>query len=142
MRVERRDHRSRAATLHRVVSWIIGNASPAREAPRSVVRPDAGRRILKQLAVRGLVRRTRGGWIPHRLLTMPTDLQQVELDELTDSSFVDRRDLAQLQCPKCRTKGFVRYQNIVQELEAERQFDCWVCDYSWTVSDRRYLSGE
>jgi hypothetical protein len=138
MRVERRDHRSRAATLQKVVLWITGATSPVRQVPPSIVRPDAGQRILKQLGVRGLLRRIRHGWIPRRLLRMRTELQRVELSGVADSAQGDRRDLAYLQCPACLTRGFVRFENVVQGMDATRQFFCWACDHSWAVSDRRF----
>ena len=138
MRVERRDHRSRAATLQRVVLWITGATSPVRQVPPSIVRPDAGQRILKQLAVRGLLRRIRHGWIPSRLLRMRTELQRVDLTEPFHTVPGDRRDLAHLQCPSCLTKGVVRFENVIQGLDARRQFFCWACDHSWAVSDRRF----
>ena len=139
MRVERRDHRSRAATLQRVVLWISGATAPVRQVPPSIVRPDAGRRILKQLAVRGLLRRMRHGWIPRRLLRMRTELQRIDLNEHARvPPQGDRRDSTPLQCPACLTIGSVRFENVVQGMDAKRQFFCWTCDHSWAVTDRRF----
>lgn len=138
MRVERRDHRSRAATLQKVVLWITGATSPVRQVPPSIVRPDAGQRILKQLAVRGLLRRLRHGWVARRVLAMRADLQRIDLNESIDLPQIDRRDLAYLKCPACRARGFVRFENVIQGMDAKRQFFCWACDHSWAVSDRRF----
>jgi hypothetical protein len=138
MRVERRDHRGRAATLQKVVLWITGATAPVRQVPRSIVPPDAGQRFLNHLAVRGLLRRMRNGWLPRRLLRTRTELQRVDLNEPADKPQVDRRDLTYLQCPDCFARGFVRFENVVQGVEARRQFFCWACDHSWAVTDRRF----
>ena len=57
MRTERRDFTSRAETLRRVAMWISQVTSPASHVPTYIVIAEAGQRILKRLALRGLVRR-------------------------------------------------------------------------------------
>jgi hypothetical protein len=137
MRVERRDHQRRAATLQRVLTWIVGETSAVREVPPSIAPPDAGRRILRRLAFRGLIRRIRRGWIATRVLMTRTELQHEAANEATASARGERRDVGRLQCPRCRKAGVVRFENVVQGDAAERHFFCWECDYSWAVADRR-----
>lgn len=81
MRQERRDLRKRADTTRRVMMWICGETSAVAEVPRYLAAPDVGRRILKQLALRGLVRRDDGGWVARRCLLAPPALNKLPPDE-------------------------------------------------------------
>ena len=81
MRQERRDLRKRADTTRRVMMWICGETSAVAEVPRYLAAPDVGRRILKQLALRGLVRRDGGGWVARRCLITPPALERLPPDE-------------------------------------------------------------
>ena len=81
MRQERRDLRKRADTTRRVTMWICGETSAVAEVPRSLAAPDVGRRILKQLALRGLVRRDGGGWVARSCLITPPALEKLPPDE-------------------------------------------------------------
>jgi hypothetical protein len=63
MRAERRDSARRAETLRRVTMWISQRTRPASHVPGYIVIAEAGHRILKRLALRGLVGRVAGGWI-------------------------------------------------------------------------------
>jgi hypothetical protein len=81
----------------------------------------------------------RHGWIPRRLLRMRTELQRIDLNEHARvPPQGDRRDSTPLQCPACLTIGSVRFENVVQGMDAKRQFFCWTCDHSWAVTDRRF----
>jgi hypothetical protein len=77
VRQERRDFRKRADTTRRVVTWICGKASAVAEVPRDLVARDAGRRILRRLALRGLLRSTDAGWVPCRWLLVPPALSKI-----------------------------------------------------------------
>jgi hypothetical protein len=81
MRVERRDHRKRADLARRVAQWISGAPSVVGEVPPYTATPDAGRRILKRLALRGLIRRVEWGWVAGSPLIRPTPLRRVDPDE-------------------------------------------------------------
>ena len=78
MRVDRRNHRSRADTIRRVFAWISREGTPVAAIPRYLVTPEAGNRILKQLALRGLIRSTDSGWVPESVLLHPPDLERVD----------------------------------------------------------------
>jgi hypothetical protein len=77
VRQERRDLRQRADTTRRVMIWICGETSAVAEVPRYLAAPDVGRRILRQLALRGLVRRADGGWVARRWLLAPPALEKL-----------------------------------------------------------------
>jgi hypothetical protein len=77
VRQERRDLRKRADTVRRVMMWICGETSAVAEVPRYLAAPDVGRRILRQLALRGLVRRANGGWVARRWLITPQALDKL-----------------------------------------------------------------
>ena len=72
VRVERRNYDDRASTFQRVLLWL--RSTPAPGAPTQLTSSQAGLRILKQLAIRGLVRVTDEGWIPQPLLLNPPAL--------------------------------------------------------------------
>lgn len=79
MRTERRNFRTRADTMRRVLTWIRAQNSPVVCVPRHLATPEAGVRMLKQLAIRGLLRSTAEGWVPQPSLLNPPPL--VEPDE-------------------------------------------------------------
>jgi len=77
MEGERRDLISRAETLRRVTMWISQVTGPSLHVPSYVVIAEVGQRILKRLALRGLVRRVAEGWIPSPPLLNPFPLYEV-----------------------------------------------------------------
>ena len=81
MRVERRDHRKRADLERRVAQWISGAPSVVGEVPPYIASPEAGRRILKRLALRGLIRRVNWGWVARSALVRPALLKRVDPEE-------------------------------------------------------------
>ena len=81
MRLERRNHRQRAETLRRVVAWIGTKTSPVRQVPPELVNVEAGQRILKRLALRGLVRTVKRGWMPGPSLMAPATIHPVDPSE-------------------------------------------------------------
>ena len=81
MRQERRDLRKRADISRRVMIWICGETSAVAEVPRYLASPDVGRRILRQMGMRGLVRRANGGWVARRWLLAPPPLEKLPTDE-------------------------------------------------------------
>ena len=81
MREERRDLRKRADTTRGVMKWLCGETSAVAEVPRYLAAPDVGRRILRQLGLRGLVRRADGGWVARRWLLAPPPLEKLPPDE-------------------------------------------------------------
>ena len=74
---ELRNFRNRADTLKRVLAWLRSEGRPVREPPSTLIPRAAGLRILKYWAIRGLVRRTEGGWLPLPLLFNPPSLMVV-----------------------------------------------------------------
>jgi hypothetical protein len=76
--MERRNHWSRAYTMKRVLTWISREGTPVAAIPRYLVTPEAGNRMLKQLALRGLIRRTDNGWVPSSILVNPPELTRVD----------------------------------------------------------------
>jgi hypothetical protein len=114
--------------------------------PPSIVDREIGRRILKQLALRGLVRHVEQGWVPTPSRTAPAPLEEVGGDETSppppqrappDRPPRDRRNLPALCCPRCLKTGFVRHENIVKGTLAERHFVCGLCNHWWKVRDVR-----
>lgn len=83
MGIERRDFGQRAETLRRIVMWISGETTPAGHVPRYIADAAAGQRVLKTLALRGLVRNVGQGWLPHRLLIDTPPTLDASLDEPT-----------------------------------------------------------
>ena len=83
MGMERRDHQQRAETLRRIVMWISGETTPGGQVPRDIADAAAGQRILKTLALRGLVRNVGRGWLPHRLLVDTPPTREAPIDELS-----------------------------------------------------------
>ena len=79
MRTERRDFRTRADTMRRVLAWIRSQDHPVVCVPRHLATPDAGTRMLKQLAMRGLLRSTEEGWVAQPPLLDPPPL--IKTDE-------------------------------------------------------------
>ena len=77
MRAERRDFTRRADTSCRVAMWISQVAGPASKVPAYIALAEAGHRILKRLALRGLVRRVAEGWIASPPLLNPSVLCEV-----------------------------------------------------------------
>jgi hypothetical protein len=71
---ERRNHSMRADVLRRVVDWLRAQTAPALRVPESVAEPTVALRILKRLAVTGLVRRSPAGWLPSPVLVRPPQL--------------------------------------------------------------------
>ena len=74
---ERRNFRNRADTVKRVLAWLRSEDQPVRELPSSLIPRAAGLRILKKWALRGLVRKTEGGWMPLPWLFNPPSLMVV-----------------------------------------------------------------
>ena len=68
---DRRNHSKRADVLGRVINWLRAQTGPAQQVPESVAEPTVGLRILKRLAVTGLVRRAPAGWLPSPVLVRP-----------------------------------------------------------------------
>ena len=145
--VERRNHRQRADTLRRVTGWISKETSPVRQVPADIVHTEAGQRILKRLALRGLVRRVTQGWTPTPSLIAPATLHPVNPGDPSASRPPssrqakpirrERRNLPALQCPRCHRIGFVRHENVVSGVEASRNFFCGSCNHTWNVKDQR-----
>ena len=79
MGAERRDFASRAETMRRVAMWISQVTGPASMVPAYVAVAEAGHRILKRLALRGLVRRVAEGWIASPPLLNPWPLREVNV---------------------------------------------------------------
>jgi hypothetical protein len=79
MRAERRDFASRAETLRRVAMWISQVTGPASRVPAYIALAESGHRILKRLALRGLVRRVADGWIASPPLLNPSALREVNV---------------------------------------------------------------
>lgn len=77
---ERRDPRRRAATLHRVISWMQNRRNPFTDVPADVGPPAAAARIVRRIALRGLIRWVGSGWLPNPLLGAPVSLQVVDAD--------------------------------------------------------------
>ena len=65
----RRNIRHRSEVFTRVVAWVRAQRAPARHVPAEVADPSIAARILRQLAIRGLVRHLNGGWLPSVILT-------------------------------------------------------------------------
>ena len=76
MSQERRDLMRRAETLRQVTVWISRTTAPVSLVPLSIAAPEAGHRILKQLALRGLVRCQAHGWVPQPPLLEPGVLME------------------------------------------------------------------
>ena len=137
MRVERRDHFTRAETLRRVVEWLSGETSPTQHVPAEIAAHDVGRRILRRMALQGLVRHTGTGWVAQQVLIAPAPLQRIRANPEKRMSGERRGDLPALHCRRCHKPGVVRHENVVQGTIAERHFFCGVCGYRWKVKDRR-----
>ena len=136
MRVERRDHFKRAETLRRVVQWLSGETSPAQHVPSEIAAIDIGRRILKRMALQGLVRQTGTGWVAQPVLREPAPLHRVA--NADQRVIAERRgDLPTMHCRRCHKSGVVRHETVVQGTSAERHFYCGICSYRWKVKDRR-----
>ena len=75
--VERRNYHDRANTLRRVLLWMQSERAPVAAVPDNLTTAEVGIRILKQLALRGLVRITDQGWMPQPLLLNPALLVEV-----------------------------------------------------------------
>lgn len=65
----RRDIRGRSEVFARVVAWVRAQRTPASTVPVEVADPCTAGRILRQLAIRGLVRHLNGGWLPSVILS-------------------------------------------------------------------------
>ncbi len=66
----------RAETLRQVTVWISRTTTPVSQVPPSIAEPEAGCRILKQLALRGLVRCQAYGWVAQPALVEPGVLME------------------------------------------------------------------
>jgi hypothetical protein len=104
--------------------------------PDTVAAADAGQRILKRLALRGLVRHTESGWMARRVLAEPAQLHRIENEREQRREAERRGDLA-LKCPHCSRPGVVRHENVVRGTVSERRFFCGICGHNWKVTDRR-----
>ena len=67
--VNSRNLRGRSEVFARVVAWLRQQRAPVRGVPAEVADPSIAGRILRQLAVRGLVRHLNDGWLPSIILT-------------------------------------------------------------------------
>lgn len=76
---ERRDLDARAATLRRVIAWMQVRSAPCTVPPDDIADRDAAVRIIKRLALRGLVRRVAAGWIPSLVLLQQPGVQQADV---------------------------------------------------------------
>ena len=65
---DRRDHRARAVTFHRVVEHLHRGGLQLDHLPDDQLSPAAVQRIVQRLAVRGLARVTESGWEPRPVL--------------------------------------------------------------------------
>jgi hypothetical protein len=74
---ERRNFLNRADTVRRVLSWLRSEGQPIRELPSTLIPRAVALRILKNWAIRGLVRKTEGGWMPLPWLFNPPSLMVV-----------------------------------------------------------------
>ena len=72
---ERRDPVRRAQTLQKVVERLVRHrgARPSDLMVEHIV-PDSAERILKWLAIRGLVRKVADAWVPRAVLLSPAAL--------------------------------------------------------------------
>ena len=73
---ERRDPVRRAQTLQKVVERLVRHrgARPSDLMVEHIV-PDSAERILKWLAIRGLVRKVADAWVPRAVLLSPAALK-------------------------------------------------------------------
>lgn len=71
---DRRDIRRRSEAVSRIVQWLNAQHLPIRAVPDDVADSAAATRILKKLALRGLVRRVEGGWCATRVLSLEGEL--------------------------------------------------------------------
>jgi hypothetical protein len=74
---ERRNFLNRADTMRKILGWLRSEDYPVRELPSHLIPRAAGLRILKHWAIRGLVRKTEGGWMPLPWLFNPPSLMVV-----------------------------------------------------------------
>jgi transposase-like protein len=37
-------------------------------------------------------------------------------------------------CPRCKSKGLVRHENVIKGDKVERHFYCGACNYSWQIT--------
>ena len=79
MKAERRDSARRAETLRRVTMWISQRTRPASNVPGYIAIAEAGLRILKRLALRGLVLHVGEGWMPSPPLLNPWALLELNV---------------------------------------------------------------
>jgi hypothetical protein len=73
---DRRDSVRRAQTLRRIVERLVSDRRGVRPADLLVenIVLEAAERILKRLALRGLVREMAGAWVPRAVLLNPETL--------------------------------------------------------------------
>ena len=75
---DRRNYRSRAETVRRVVEWLndasAGGTQPTQEIPEELAPRHVIERVLRRLMVRGLTRKVGTGWIPAAPLLHPAQL--------------------------------------------------------------------
>lgn len=74
---ERRDLVRRAQTLQKVVERLVRHraARPSDLMVEHIVPEDSAERILKWLAIRGLVRKASDAWVPRAVLLSPATLK-------------------------------------------------------------------
>ena len=74
---ERRDLVRRAQTLQKVVERLVRHrgARPSDLMVEHIVPEDSAERILKWLAIRGLVRKAADAWVPRAVLLSPAALE-------------------------------------------------------------------
>jgi hypothetical protein len=75
---DRRDPQRRSAVLQRIVEWMQRRMEPFTEPPQDVAEPTVAARIIKRLAMRGLVRRVDTGWLPNPLLRAEVPIRQTD----------------------------------------------------------------
>ena len=74
---DRRDPVRRAQTLRRIIERLVSHRLGVRPADLLVynIVLEAAERILKRLALRGLVREMAGAWVPRAVLLNPATLE-------------------------------------------------------------------
>jgi hypothetical protein len=78
---ERRDYRRRAETMRQVVERLVRDkdgVDPGGVAADGLADTAAARRILKQLALRGLAHEAAGKWMPSQVLCKASPLHRCD----------------------------------------------------------------
>ena len=70
----RRDARGRSEAFARVVAWVRQQRRLVTSPPEEIGNEAVAQRVLRQLAIRGFVRRRGNAWEPTPLLFCPAEL--------------------------------------------------------------------